>query len=206
MWMCDRCGVIRTMISAQCLRPLQCALIIALLAGCATTPPVRSVEMLDERTGMTLGALPEPMAFIETGIYDLLAPDKQPSILYVGPVEWDRSGNYGYLLWVQVAPGVGGHRLDDIRARGAVNLKLDDGPVTLSVVEWPAGNPYAAITPQGQSAFYSIDIPLLKRMAASKRIALNVRAGDLSMVDFAPLQETRTALQQFIVDRDIAEN
>ncbi len=179
---------------------------VMLLAGCASQPPVRSVQMLDEKTGMTLGALPEPMAFIETGLYDLLAPDKQPSILYVGPVEWDRSGNYGYLLWVQVAPGVDGHRLDDISARGAVNLQLDDGPVTLSAVQWPAGNPYPAIAPQGQSAFFSIDIPLLKRMAASRRIALNVRAGDLTMVDFVPLQETRTALQQFMVDRDITED
>jgi hypothetical protein len=72
-------------------------------------------------------------------------------------------------------------------------------------VEWPAGNPYPAITPQGQSAFFSIDVPLLKRMAASRRIALNVRAGDLTMVDFVPLQETTTALQQFMIDRDIAQ-
>jgi hypothetical protein len=192
--------------SAQSLRALQGALMVMLLAGCASQPPVRSVQMLDEKTGMTLGALPEPMAFIETGLYDLLVPDKQPSILYVGPVEWDRSGNYGYLLWVQVAPGVDGHRLDDISARGAVKLQLDDGPVTLSAVEWPAGNPYPAIAPQGQSAFFAIDIPLLKRMAASSRIALNVRAGDLTMVDFVPLQETRTALQQFMVDRDITED
>jgi hypothetical protein len=198
--------VIRTTTSARYLRAVQCALIVVLLAGCASQSAVKSVEMLDEKTGMTLGALPEPMAFVETGIYDLLVPDKQPSIVYVGPVEWDRSGVYGYLLWVQVAPGVDGHRLDDIRALGAVNLMLDDGPVTLSVVEWPAGNPYPPITPQGQTAFFSIDIPLLKRMAASRRISLNVRAGDLTMVDFVPLQETSAALQQFIVDRDIVEN
>lgn len=198
--------MIRTTTSARYLRAVQCALIVVLLAGCASQSAVKSVEMLDEKTGMTLGALPEPMAFVETGIYDLLVPDKQPSIVYVGPVEWDRSGVYGYLLWVQVAPGVDGHRLDDIRALGAVNLMLDDGPVTLSVVEWPAGNPYPPITPQGQTAFFSIDIPLLKRMAASRRISLNVRAGDLTMVDFVPLQETSAALQQFIVDRDIVEN
>jgi hypothetical protein len=202
----DGCDVIHMTISVRWLRPVQCALIMGLIAGCASQPPAKSVEMLDEKTGMTLGALPEPMAFIETGIYDVLVPDKQPSILYVGPVEWDRSGDFGYALWVQVAPGVGGHRLDDIRARGAVTLQLDDGPVALSAVDWRAGNPYPEIAPQGQGAFFSIDIPLLKRMAASRRIALNVRAGDLTMVDFAPLQETRSALQQFMVDRDIAAN
>jgi hypothetical protein len=96
------------------LRSVQFALIVWLLAGCAGQSAVKSIEMLDERTGMTMGALLQPMAFIETGIYDLLIPDKQPSIVYIGPVEWDRSGDFTYLLWVQVAPGVGGHRLDDI--------------------------------------------------------------------------------------------
>jgi hypothetical protein len=187
-------------------RSIQFALIVWFLAGCASQSPVKSVEMLDERTGLTMGALPEPMAFIETGIYDLLVPDKQPSIVYIGPVEWDRSGDYSYLLWVQVAPGVGGHRLDDIRARGALNIKLDDGPVALSALERPvvAGSPYRPMAPVGQTAYFPIDVALLKRMATSQRLALNVRAGDLTMVDFIPTQETRAVLRQFIIDRGLA--
>ena len=155
-----------------------------------------------------MGALIQPMAFIETGIYDLLVPDKQPSIVYVGPVEWDRSGDFSYLLWVQVAPGVGGHRLDDIRARGAVNLKLDDGSVVLSALELPVvpSSPYRPMPPVGQTVYFSIDVPLLKRMAASRRLALNVRAGDLTMVDFIPTRETRIALKQFMLDRGIAHD
>jgi hypothetical protein len=190
------------------LRSLQFALICGLLAGCASQSPVKSVEMLDERTGMTMGAMAQPMAFIETGIYDLLVPDKQPSIVYIGPVEWDRSGNYSYLLWVEVSPGIGGHRLDDIHARGAVNLKLDDGPVTLTALELPvaASSPYHPIVPVGQTAYFSIDVALLKRMAASQKLALNVRAGDLTMVDFISMQETRAALKQFMIDRDIAHD
>jgi hypothetical protein len=190
------------------LRSFQFTLIVGLLAGCASQSPVKSVEMLDQRTGMTMGALPQPMAFIETGIYDLLVPDKQPSVVYVGPVEWDRSGDFSYLLWVQVAPGVGGHRLDDIRARGAVNLKLDDGSVVLSALELPVvpSSPYRPMPPVGQTAYFSIDVPLLKRMAASHRLALNVRAGDLTMVDFIATQETRIALKQFMLDRGIAHD
>jgi hypothetical protein len=184
------------------------ALIVSLLAGCVSQPPVKSIEMLDQRTGLTMGALIQPMAFIETGIYDLLVPDKQPSIVYVGPVEWDRSGDFSYLLWVQVAPGVGGHGLDDIRARGAVNLKLDDGSVVLSALELPVvpSSPYRPMPPVGQTAYFSIDVPLLKRMAASRRLVLNVRAGDLTMVDFIPTQETRIALKQFMLDRGIAHD
>jgi hypothetical protein len=190
------------------LRSIQFALTVSLLVGCASQSPVKSVEVLDERTGMTMGALLQPMAFIETGIYDLLVPDKQPSIVYIGPVEWDRSGDFTYLLWVQVAPGVGGHRLDDIRARGAVNLKLDDGPVALSVLEQPvaASSPYRLMAPVGQTAYFPIDVALLKRMASSQRLALNIRAGDLAMVDFIPAQETRAALKQFVIDRGIAND
>jgi hypothetical protein len=191
----------------QRLRSIQFALTVSLLVGCSS-PPVKSVEVLDERTGMTMGALLQPMAFIESGIYDLLVPDKQPSIVYIGPVEWDRSGDFTYLLWVQVAPGVGGHRLDDIRARGAVNLKLDDGPVALSVLEQPvaASSPYRFMAPVGQTAYFPINIALLKRMAASQRLALNIRAGDLTMIDFIPAQETRAALKQFVIDRGIAND
>jgi len=189
-------------------RSVQFALLVCLLAGCAGQSPVKSVEMLDDRTGMTMGALLQPMAFVETGIYDLLVPDKQPSIVYIGPVEWDRSGDFTYLLWIQVAPGVGGHRLDDIRTRGAVNLQLDDGLVSLSALELPvvASSPYRPRAPVGQTAYFAIDVALLKRMAASQRLALNVRAGDLTMVDFIPMQETRAALTQFMIDRGIAHD
>ncbi len=184
------------------------ALGVCLLTGCAGESPVKSVQTLDERTGVTAGALLQPMGFIETGIYDLLVPDKQPSKVYIGPIEWDRSGDFSYVLWVQVAPGVGGHRLDDIRGRGALILKLDDGSVALSALELPvpASSPYRPIEPVGQTAYFSMDVALLKRMAASQKLALNVRAGDLTMVDFIPTQETRAALKQFIIDRDIAND
>jgi hypothetical protein len=185
---------------------VQCLLIASLLAGGAGLSAVKSVEMLDEQTGMTMGALMRPMAFVETGINDLLVPDKQPSIVYVGPVEWDRSGDFSYLLWIQVAPGVDGHRLDDISARGAVHLNLDDGLVELAPLKGPvvAGSPYRPIAPVGQTAYFPIDVALLKRMASSRRLALNVRAGDLTLVDFIPMQETHAALEQFMIDRGIA--
>lgn len=190
------------------LRSVQFALIICPLAGCASQSPIKSVEMQDEGTAITVAALLQPLAFIETGIYDLLVPDKQPSMVYVGPVEWDRSGDFTYVLWVQVAPGVGGHKLDDIRARGAVNLKLDDGPVALSALDLPVvpSSPYRPIAPVGQAAYFAIDVALLKRMSASQRLTLNVRAGDLTLVDFIPMQETRAALKQFMIDRGIAND
>jgi hypothetical protein len=207
MKMCEPSAMSPTLIFAR-RRPVQIALIAGLLLGGASQSAVKSVEILDENTGITMGGLLRPMAFIETGIYDLLVPDKQPSVVYIGPVEWDRSGDYSYLLWIQVAPGVGGHRLDDIRTRGAITLKLDDGPVELSALEPPvaASSPYRLIAPVGQTAYFPIDVVLLKRMAASHRLALNIRAGDLTMVGFAPMQETHAALKQFIIDRGIGND
>jgi hypothetical protein len=190
------------------LHSIRCALIACLLAGTPSLSAVKSVEMLDEVTGMTMGSLLRPMAFIETGIFDLLVPDKQPSIVYLGPVEWDRSGDFSYFLWIQLAPGVGGRRLDDIRARGALNLKLDDGQVELAALEGPvaASSPYRPVAPVGQTAYFPINVALLKRMASSQRLALKIRAGDLTMVDFIPMQETRAALEQFINDRGLAND
>jgi hypothetical protein len=187
------------------MRSLQFVLMASVLAGCASPSAVKSVEMLDPRTGITIGALLQPMAFTETGTYDLLVPDKQPSVVYIGPVEWDRSGESTYFLWVQVAPGVDSHRLDDIHAHGAVNLSLDDGPVALSAMEIThvVSSPYRPVPPVGQTAYFSLDVALLKRMAASQRLVLNLRAADLTTIDFIPTQETRAALEQFVIDRGI---
>lgn len=177
-----------------------------LIAGYAGT--VQSVEILDEGTGMTAGVLQKPMAFIETGLFDLLDTDpKQASIVYLGPVEWDRSGEVFYVLWVQIAPGVGGHRLDDIRARGAVSLQLDDGPMALSVVELPkvTSSPYRPMVPVGDMAYFGLDLGMLRRLANSRKVLLKLRAADLTKVDFTSTQESRTAFKQFMQERGIAE-
>jgi hypothetical protein len=44
---------------------------------------------------------------------------------------------------------------------------------------------------------------MLKRMAASRKMVLNLRASDLTRVDFVPIDPPRVALEQFIHDRDI---
>jgi len=187
------------------LRSLLLLFMACVAAGCSGSSDIKSVEMLDQRSGVTIAALPQPMAFTETGIYDLLAPDKQPSVVYLGPVEWDRSGDYTYLLWVQVVPGVGGHALDDIRSRGTINMKLDDGTVELSPWESPSGvtSPYRPIDPVGQTAYFAMNAALLQRMAASDSLVLTLRAADLSTVDFIPTQDTKSALQQFVTDRGV---
>ena len=188
--------------AAMSQRWIQSMVLLPLLAGCTG---IHSIEILDEKTGMTAGALDKPVAFMETGIFDLVDPTpKQATIAYLGPVEWDRSGELTYVLWLQIAPGVGGHRIDDITLRGAVDLELDDGPMVLSVMDFSkASSPYRPILPIGQTAYFQLDATLLKRMAASRKMVLNLRASDLTRVDFVPIDPPRVALEQFIHDRDI---
>ena len=80
-----------------------------------------------------------------------------------------------------------------------ISTAAPEGPVA-------ASSPYRPITPVGQTAYFPINVALLKRMASSQRLALKVRAGDLTMVDFIPMQETRAALEQFINDRGLAND
>jgi hypothetical protein len=184
---------------------LSLLLLLLFLAGCATPPA--SVEVLDQSTGMTAGVLPEPIAFTETGVFDWLDPTpKQASIVYLGPVEWDRSGDLTYVLWIQLAPGVGGHRLDNLLASGAVTLQLDDAQVVLSSIDYSkvTSNPYRFIQPVGQSAYFLVNVATLQRMAASQKVVLRLRAADLTKVDFIPIVQPRDAIRQFIQDRVIA--
>ena len=174
------------------------------LAGCAVQPA--SIEVLDQSTAMTAGALPEPIAFTETLVFDLLDPSpKQASVAYLGPIEWDRSGDITYVLWIQLAPGVGGHRLDDLNARGAVTLQLDDTAIVLSTVEYHKmpDSPYRLIEPVGQTAYFRLSGATLQRMAASEKVVLKMRASDLTNVDFVPRTPPREVLRQFIQDRGV---
>jgi len=54
----------------MCWKTLGLCLGLALLTGCASHAPVKSVETLDETPGLTRAALVQPMAFVETGISD----------------------------------------------------------------------------------------------------------------------------------------
>jgi hypothetical protein len=173
----------------------------ALLAGCSSTKPA---EVLDERTGMTVGALQDPIEFVEAAQNAALAGGKRTSFAYLGPLEWDRSGEITYGLWLHVAPG-NDKPVGDIRSEGSVRLNLDDGTVVLSPIDISATGvgPYRPIVAWGQTAYFQLDVTVLKRMAASRKLDLNLRAPDESLVEFLPSHDTRTTLTQFLHARGI---
>jgi hypothetical protein len=171
-----------------------------LLAGCASMKPA---ETLDERTGTTVGALQDPIEFVETAQNAALV-GKRTSFAYLGPLEWDRSGDITYGLWLHVAPG-NDKPVGDIRSEGSVRLNLDDGSVVLSPIDTSVVGvgPYRPIAAWGQTAYFQLDVTVLKRMAASQKLDLNFRAPDESLVEFLPSHDTRTTLTQFLHARGI---
>src|ERR1700690_1130766 len=103
---------------------VQSILVAGLLTGCAGESSIKPAEVLDERTGVTVAALQEPLEFVEAAGSAQLGDAKRASFAYLGPLEWDRSGDISYGLWIHLAPG-NDRQVSDIHAPGAVTILLD---------------------------------------------------------------------------------
>jgi hypothetical protein len=179
-------------------------LLLGSLAGCAGQATVKPVEALDEQTGVTVGALKNPIELVMSAQSATLSFGKRPNFAYLGPVEWNRSGDLSYNLWVHVSPG-NERQPGDIRAPGALTLLLDDGPLVLSPSDAPTlgQGPYRPAVSWGQTAYFDLNVETLKRMAASRKLELDVRAVDGSILSFAPSLDAHAALTQYLHDRGI---
>src|SRR6202166_4916719 len=81
-------------------------LLIGWVAGCTSLSSTKPVEVLDERTAVTFGALKQPIELLPSAAQDaLLILRKRATFAYLGPVEWNRSGAVSYGLWIHIAPG-----------------------------------------------------------------------------------------------------
>jgi len=174
-------------------------LVLGLLAGCVGRGQPKPVQALDERTGVTLASLKQPIELVQTAQNAALAFGKRASFAYLGPIEWDRAGTVTYSLWMHVAPG-NGRQAADIHVPAAVTLVLDDGPLTLTPIEAPKlGRPaYKPVASWGQVAYFALTAPMLERMAASRRLELDVRATDDSTLRFSPTHDARAALTEYL--------
>ncbi|GAC1299313.1 MAG: hypothetical protein NVS9B2_25580 [Steroidobacteraceae bacterium] len=174
------------------------------VAGCAGSSATKPVELLDERTGITVAALAEPIELVPGVQTPAIVSRKRLSFAYVGPVEWNRSGALSYGLWVHIAPGID-PQPDDIRAAGTLTLRLQDAAVILTPIEAPrlGREPYRQVVPWGQTAYFALTVEELKRLAASPTLALDVRATDGTVINFAPAQSERDVLARYLKDRGI---
>jgi hypothetical protein len=180
-------------------------LLIGWMAGCASQSATKPVEVLDERTAVTFGALKEPIELVPgTQQNAVLILRKRTSFAYLGPVEWNRSGALSYGLWIHIAPG-DDRQPGDIHAAAAVSLLLDDGPLAMSPMEAPilGREPYRPVASWGQTAYFGLTVETLRHMAASKKLELEVRAADGSIISFTPTVDTRAVLTRYMKDRGI---
>ena len=180
-------------------------LLAGLMAGCASRSPIKPVEVLDERTAVTFGALKQPIELLPSAQDAVLILRKRATFAYLGPVEWNRSGALSYGLWIHIAPG-NDRQPGDIHASAAAALILDDGPLSLSVMEEVpklGREPYRPVASWGQTAYFGLDVGTLRRMAASSKLELDVRAADGATLSFSPTVDTRAVLKQYMQDRGI---
>jgi hypothetical protein len=155
----------------------------------------RTVESLDERSGVSVDALRRPIEFVQS---DSLELGKRANFAYLGPLELNRMGSFGYALWVHVAPGTG-KAIADVRADGALSLVLDDGVLALHAVAAPvlSREPYQPVVSWGQTAYFSMEAAQLKRLSSSRSIILRCRATDGSPVEFRAGADAHTILAAY---------
>ncbi len=180
---------------------------VGILAGCTGFSAIKPAEVLDERTGVTVGALQEPIELVENLQSAAPGNGARISFAYLGPTEWDKSGDISYGLWIHVAPG-NDRQVADIRSKGAVTLLLDDGPLELSPLDTPdpGDGPYKPVASWGQTAYFELDAATLRRIAASAKLVLEFRGTTVPTVDFTPTHETRPTLSKFLRARGITDD
>jgi len=188
-------------------------LILVLLSACASQSSIKPVEYLDDRTAMTVGSLKEPIELVpslrQSGGLPVLGSlvGKKISFAYLGPVEWDRSGAIVYGLWIHIAPG-NDRPIADIRSPTALTLVLDGGTRVLTPIDAPqlGRGAYQAAASWGQTAYFELTVEMLKQMAASVKLELNVRAADDSIVNFIAGSDTRETLTDYLHSRGITDD
>jgi hypothetical protein len=186
-------------------------LILVLLSACASQSSIKPVEYLDDRTAMTVGSLKEPIELVPSvhqgGLRVISSLTKKISFAYLGPVEWDRSGVIVYGLWVHIAPG-NDHPIADIRSPAALTLVLDGGTRALTPIDAPqlGRGAYQPVASWGQTAYFELTVEMLKQMAASEKLELNVRAADDSIVNFIATGDTRETLSGYLHSRGITDD
>ena len=182
-----------------------------LMNACGTPASIKPVEYLDDRTAMTVGSLKEPIELVPSlrqgGLHVITNLGKRLSVAYLGPVDWDRSGSIVYGLWVHIAPG-NDRPIADIRSSAAITIVLDNGTRVLTPIDAPqlGRGAYQPVASWGQTAYFELTVEMLKQMAASEKLELNVRAADDSIVNFVASGDTRATLTEYLHSRGITDD
>lgn len=169
--------------------------------GCANHA-VRPVEVLDQRTGVTVSVLEKPVEFVQIAGVPF---GKRANFAYLGPVEWNRMGEYSYGLWLHVAPGDDA-QIADIHAPSAVTLLLDGIPWVLEPAEPPGlvGDAYRPVVSWGQTGYFDLTAQRLLRLAGASQIELQCRGADGSVIALRPGRDAQAQLSGYVRGRHLS--
>jgi hypothetical protein len=105
---------------------------------------------------------------------------------------------------VHIAPGTD-HPIADIHSNAALTIVLDNGTRVLTPIDAPqlGRGAYQPVASWGQTAYFELTVEMLKQMAASEKLELNVRAADDSVVTFVASGDTRETLTDYMHSRGI---
>ena len=105
---------------------------------------------------------------------------------------------------MHLAPG-NDRAIVDIRSPAALTLILDSGARVLTPIDAPqlGRGAYQPVASWGQTGYFELTAEMLKEMAVSEKLELNVRATDDSIVNFAATGDTRTTLAGYLHSRGI---
>ena len=84
-------------------------------------------------------------------------------------------------------------------------LVLDSGARVLTPIDAPqlGRGAYRPVASWGQTAYFELTVEMLRRMAASEKFELDVRAADDSVLSFIATSDTRETLTDYLHSRGI---
>jgi hypothetical protein len=87
----------------------------------------------------------------------------------------------------------------------ALTLTLDDGAVPLTLLQTAklGSEPYPQAVSWGQTGYFTLTIETLRRMAASRKLELDVRATDGTVIAFSALVDQRATLAEYVQSRGL---
>jgi len=94
------------------------------------------------------------------------------------------------------------------RSATALTLILDGGTRVLTPIDAPqvGRGAYQPVASWGQTAYFELTVEMLKQMAASEKLELNVRAAGDSVVNFIATGDTRETLTAYLHARGITDD
>ena len=161
--------------------PVRCAFAVAvawclLVAGCASGPPAATRDFLDTETGVTVTSSRVPIVLYQNN--PAMAAYAR-RVIYMGPIEVNRSGSYRYFLWL--GAWTTDQPPDPVAQRDGLEsiiVLVDGEPLNLDMAGWTpeaigASRPvYVKPVASAVDVYYPVTIDQIRFMAAATDLSL----------------------------------